>query len=199
MGMPLKTIVLGITGASGAVYGWDLLHKLEAHPGVRKVYLILSRSGREVMATETGIHLDGPQSLERQQIAKAVWLAEDDLFAPVASGSHPVDAMIIAPCTMSTIGCLAAATGRNLIHRAGDVTLKEGRPLVLVPRETPLHAIHLENLLRLARAGARIVPAMPSFYLKPKSIQELVATVTIRVLEICGLPTPGASRWEGRP
>jgi len=198
MGSPLKTLVLGITGASGAIYGWDLLQKLEESPAVEKVFLILSQAGREVLTTETGIHLDGQGSLDRHQFAKTIWLDESDLFAPVASGSYPVDAMIIAPCSMATIGCLASAAGRNLIHRAGDVTLKEGRPLVLVPRETPLHAIHLENLLRLCQAGARVVPAMPSFYLKPKTIQELVATVTDRVLDVCGLPAPGRSRWEGR-
>jgi 4-hydroxy-3-polyprenylbenzoate decarboxylase len=194
-----KTFIVAITGASGAAYGLDVLRRLEAAPEVARVYLVASRPGQEVLLTETGVALTGAADAARLGLAKAVWLDENDLFAPVASGSCDTDGMAVVPCSMSTLGAIAAGTGRNLIHRAADVTLKERRPLVLVPRETPLHAIHLENMLRADRAGAVILPAMPSFYSRPQTIEDLVGTVSARVLAALGLPLPDPLTWAGRP
>jgi 4-hydroxy-3-polyprenylbenzoate decarboxylase len=196
---PRKTIVLALTGASGTPYGLDLLRKLHESPAVGNLFVVISGPGRQVLLEETGVRLDSPADLAAAGFPRATWLEEMNIAAPVASGSYPVDAMIIAPCTMGTLGAIATGAGRNLIHRAADVALKERRPLVLVPRETPLHAIHLENMLRLARAGAVILPAMPAFYHHPASIQDLVEHLSWRILSVLGLPTPPDRGWKGRP
>lgn len=195
---PRKTIVLAITGASGTLYGLDLLRKLHDSTAVGSLYLIVSEPGRQVLLEETGIRLDSAADLTAAGVSRAHRLEEMDIAAPVASGSFPVDAMVVAPCTMGTLGAIATGAGRNLIHRAADVTLKERRPLVLVPRETPLHAIHLENMLRLAHAGAVILPAMPSFYHRPASIQDLVDHLSWRIMSALGLPVPADRGWKGR-
>jgi len=194
-----KTFIVAITGASGAAYGWDLLQRLEGAPEVARIYLVVSKPGRDVLLMETGRSMAGPDDVERLGLSKAVWLEESDWFAPIASGSCATDGMVIAPCTMSTLGEIAAGTSRNLIHRAADVCLKERRPLVLVPRETPLNTIHLSNMLRAARAGAVILPAMPSFYSRPQSVDDLVGTVSARVMAVLGLPLPDNLAWAGRP
>jgi len=194
-----KTFIVAITGASGSIYGWDLLQRLEKAPEVTRVFLVVSRPGRDVFRMETGQSLVGPDDARRLGLSKAVWLDEADWFAPIASGSCATDGMVIAPCTMSTLGEIAAGTGRNLIHRAADVCLKERRPLVIVPRETPLNTIHLENMLRAARAGAIILPAMPSFYSRPQNIDDLVGTVSARVMAVLGLPLPDNLTWTGHP
>ena len=121
--------------------------------------------------------------------------ARDDWLAPMASGSNPGDAMVICPCTMGTLGAIANGLADNLIERAGDVMLKERRPLVLVPRETPLSAIHLENMLKLARAGAVILPPAPGFYAHPRSIADLVDFVVARILDHIGVPNTLTPRW----
>lgn len=194
-----KTIVLAITGASGTPYGLDLLKKLHDTPAVGGLYLIVSGPGRQVLLEETGVRLDSAADLAAAGYPRATWLDEMNIAAPVASGSFPVDAMVIAPCTMGTLGAIVSGAGRNLIHRAADVALKERRPLVLVPRETPLHAIHLENMLRLAHAGAVILPAMPAFYHRPASVQDLVDHLSWRILSVLGLPVPADRGWKGRP
>ncbi len=194
-----KTFIVAITGASGSIYGWDLLQRLETATDVARIFLVVSRPGRDVFRMETGQSLAGPEDAVRLGLSKAVWFDESDWFAPIASGSCATDGMVIAPCTMSTLGEIAAGTGRNLIHRAADVCLKERRPLVLVPRETPLNIIHLENMLRAARAGAIILPAMPAFYSRPQSIDELAGTVSARVLAVLGSPLPDNLTWTGQP
>lgn len=196
---PRKTIVLAITGASGTPYGLDLLRKLHESTAVGHLFVIVSGPGRQVLLEETGVRLDSPADLAAAGFPRATWLEEMNIAAPVASGSFPVDATIVAPCTMGTLGAIATGAGRNLIHRAADVALKERRPLVLMPRETPLHAIHLENMLRLAQAGAVILPAMPAFYHHPASIQDLVDHLSWRILSVLGLPTPSDRGWKGRP
>jgi 4-hydroxy-3-polyprenylbenzoate decarboxylase len=196
---PRKTIVLAITGASGTPYGLDLLRKLHDSTAVGELYLIVSGPGRQVLLEETAVRLESPADLAAAGLPRAIWLEEMNIAAPVASGSFPVDAMVIAPCTMGTLGAIATGAGRNLIHRAADVTLKERRPLVLMPRETPLNTIHLENMLRLAQAGAVILPAMPGFYHRPASIQDLVDHLSWRVLSAIGLPVPADRGWKGRP
>jgi 4-hydroxy-3-polyprenylbenzoate decarboxylase len=194
-----QTIVLAITGASGCVYAWDLIHKLHACNAVGAVHLIVSGPGRQVLREETGLRLEGQSDLATHGLTRVYWLDEYNFAAPVASGSFPTDAMVIIPCTMGTLGSIASGAGRNLIHRAADVTLKERRPLILVPRETPLHAIHLENMLRLAQAGAILLPAMPSFYHHPVSLQDVIDGFTWRVMATLGLPVPDHSIWQGRP
>lgn len=189
-----RTIAVGMTGASGSVYGLDLLRRLEKEPAVTRVFLVVSPSGLQVSRHELGIDLNELSSLG---LSKVEVLSSDDLFAPIASGSFPLSGMAVLPCSMGTVGALASAAPRNLLHRAADVCLKERRPLVLVPRETPLGVLHLENLLRLARAGATILPAMPAFYHHPDSLEALVSTVTWRVMQHLGLPVPASSQWKG--
>lgn len=121
----------------------------------------------------------------------------DNMAAKPSSGSHPQVGMIIVPCSMGTLGAIASGAGTNLIHRAADVTLKEGRKLVLVPRETPYNTIHLENMLRLSRAGASILPASPGFYHRPQTIQTLVDHLVFRILDQFGIPHSTATRWKG--
>jgi 4-hydroxy-3-polyprenylbenzoate decarboxylase len=192
-----KTVVLAVTGASGSIYGWDLLKKLHARADVARIYLIISDAGAAVMRMELDLDSVDDKVLKHQRLTKVLRFPADDFSAPVASGSHPHDGMIIAPCSMSTLACIATGVTRNLVHRAADVTLKERRPLVLVPRETPLHEIHLENMLRVCRAGGVVFPAMPSFYGQPETVEHLVGTVTHRVLAQLGFSLPQSMVWQG--
>jgi 4-hydroxy-3-polyprenylbenzoate decarboxylase len=121
----------------------------------------------------------------------------DNIAARPSSGSHPQEGMVVVPCSMGTLGAIASGAGTNLIHRAADVTLKESRKLVLVPRETPYNAIHLENMLRLSRAGAHIIPASPGFYHRPQTIEALVDHFVFRVLDHLGVPHSQATQWQG--
>jgi 4-hydroxy-3-polyprenylbenzoate decarboxylase len=123
----------------------------------------------------------------------------DNMAAQPSSGSHPQVGMVVVPCSMGTLGAIASGAGTNLIHRAADVTLKEGRKLVLVARETPYNAIHIENMLRLAHAGARIMPASPGFYHRPQTIEQLVDHLVFRILDQFGIPHPTGTRWRGDP
>jgi len=196
----MDKIVLAMTGASGAVYGLRLTEEL-LRAG-RNVVLLLSRAGRQVLHHETGFDWTGPLDSRRKVIAghfqageALVHYDEDDLFAPVASGSSAADAMVVAPCSMGCAGRLAGGLSGNLIERCADVALKEGRPLLLVPRETPFNQLHLENLLRLSQAGARIVPAMPAFYQQPSSVEEMVDFVVGKVLDQLGIDHQLYRRW----
>ena len=196
-------ILVAMTGASGAAYGLrlvDVLLRLE-----RPVQVVLSGPGRTVINTETRLRLGrSPAEIRRGLLAH---LARDDAgtplqvfgtedwFAPPASGSNPPAAVVVCPCTTGTLGAVAAGTSRNLIERAADVALKEGRPLVLVVRETPLSAVHLENMLRLVRAGAIILPANPGFYHRPETIGDLIDFVVARVLDRLGVEHDIAPRW----
>jgi 4-hydroxy-3-polyprenylbenzoate decarboxylase len=189
-------IFLGITGASGAPYAARLLRAL-ADAGC-EIGVCISRSGYEVLATE----LYGDASLPRDEIAsrlvegiEAQVYAENDWTAPYASGSAKVDAYVICPCSMSTVGTLAAGAMANLIHRAASVALKEERKLVLVPRETPLSLIHLQGLTTLRQAGATILFAAPGFYHGWESVDDLVDFVVERCLDQLGLDREHARRW----
>jgi flavin prenyltransferase len=199
--MPLvKRITVGITGASGAVYAQRLLWHLERSGEVAHVPLVTSKAGRRVLAEELGLEAhsgDLVEALVGARSTKVELLPLGDIGATIASGSFPVDGMAVVPCSMSTIGALASGAVTNLIHRAADVMLKEGRRLVLVPRETPLHEIHLENLLRLRRAGAVIVPAMPSFYHRPDTIEQLVDHFVFRLFDHLGLAHARETMWQG--
>jgi flavin prenyltransferase len=187
-------VVLGVTGASGAPYAVRLLELLN-RTGT-PVRLILSGYGLRLLAEEAGI--DGVAALRE---ATGDWSRVElyealDRGATPASGSARSRGMVICPCSMGTLASIAAGTSRNLVERAADVTLKERRPLVLVPRETPLSLIHLENMTRLARAGATIMPAAPGFYHRPQSIGDLVDFVVARVLDHLGIENPLAKRWR---
>jgi len=198
-------IALAITGASGAQYGLRLLECLL--DAGREVYLMISQAGRVVLSMETDLEPPAhPQAAEawfRARHAQAPGRLH--LFgprqwnAPVASGSNPPQAMVVCPCTTGTLGALAAGLSSDLIERAGDVMLKERRPLILVVRETPLSEIHLENMLRLARMGALILPANPGFYFRPRSVDDLVDFMVARVLDHLGIAHRLVPRWGGGP
>jgi len=176
--------ILGITGASGSIYALRLLRHLHALKA--EVHVVASESGRKVIAFE------GCKELFSE--ADAVF-ENQNLFAPIASGSYRHAGMVVLPCSMATLGKLAGGIGDNLLTRAADVTLKEKRRLILVPREMPMHSIHLHNQKILADAGAVILPASPSFYHHPKTIEDLVDTVLARVLDHLGLEHAISQRW----
>lgn len=196
-----RTIMLAFTGASGMAYGLRLLEcLLEADA---RVWLAYSTAAQIVAKQECDLVLPAqPREATRSLAARfrapegrLTVFGNDDWNAPPASGSNPADAMAICPCTMGTLGAIAGGLADNLIERAADVMLKERRPLVLVPRETPLSALHLENMLKLARVGAAIVPPAPGFYARPASIEDLVDFVVARVLDQLGVPNRLGPRW----
>jgi flavin prenyltransferase len=197
-------LTVAITGASGSIYAHRTLIHLAASGAVERINLIMSQSAQTVARVELGADL---READDKRINEWLGLAPDsrlvrlhrldNLAATPASGSHIQAGMIIVPCSMGTLGAIASGAGANLIHRAADVTLKEGRRLVIVPRETPLNAIHLENMLRLAHAGARILPACPGFYHRPDSILSLVDHLVFRILDQFGVPHSQATRWKG--
>jgi flavin prenyltransferase len=201
-----KTVELtvAITGASGAIYGHRTLIHLAASGVVETINLIISDSAKTVAMVELGFDL---RSADANQLNKWIGLPNDariirmhrldNMAAKPSSGSHPQAGMIIAPCSMGTLAAIASGAGTNLIHRAADVTLKERRKLVLVPRETPFNAIHLENMLKLAHAGAHILPASPGFYHRPQTIEALVDHLVFRILDQFGIPHSNATRWKG--
>ena len=196
----MKRITVAISGASGAIYAQRLLWHMERSDEVGRIHLIISKPGRRVLLEELDLESVGDglvEGLVGRPSQKIEVVPLGDIGASVASGSYPVDGMIIVPCSVSTVGVLASGAGTNLIHRAADVMLKENRRLILVPRETPLHAIHLENLLRLRQAGAMIVPAMPGFYHRPRTIEELVDHFVFRLFDHLGLAHGRATMWTG--
>jgi len=197
-----KTVCLALTGASGMPYGIRLLECLLA--AGCQVQLLYSQAAQVVSRQEMDLELPS-----RPADAKAALLARmptvnseklsvfgrEEWFAPVASGSNPPDVMVICPCSMGTLAAISQGLSDNLIERAADVVLKEGRKLVLVPRETPFSVIHLENMLRLARAGAVILPPNPGFYTHPQSVGEIVDFVVARILDQIGVPQTLMQPW----
>ena len=196
-------LTVGITGASGTIYAHRTLALLAASGAVETINLIMSVSALTVAQVEMGANLSDASRINEWLGLPAdsklirVWRL-DNLAAKPSSGSNKQAGMIIVPCSMGTLGAIASGAGTNLIHRAADVCLKEGRRLVLVPRETPYNAIHLENMLRLARAGARILPASPGFYHRPKTIDELVEHLCNRILDQFDIPHSRKTQWTGR-
>jgi 4-hydroxy-3-polyprenylbenzoate decarboxylase len=196
-----QTVTLAFTGASGMPYGLRLLECLLA--AERRVYLLYSAAAQVVAKQECDLTLPSqPREATRffaeRHGAREGQLAvfgREDWLSPVASGSNPADAMAICPCSMGTLGAIAGGLADNLIERAADVMLKERRPLVLVPRETPLSAIHLENMLKLVRAGAVMVPPAPGFYDRPQAVADLVDFVVARVLDQLGVAHALGPRW----
>ncbi|HEV7744140.1 MAG TPA: flavin prenyltransferase UbiX [Pyrinomonadaceae bacterium] len=195
---------VAITGASGSIYAQRTLMHMAASGVVEHVNLILSEAAKTVAKVELGADLT---VADLATINRWVGLPTDsrliqlhrldNIAARPASGSHPQEGMVIVPCSMGTLGAIASGAGTNLIHRAADVTLKENRRLVLVPRETPYNAIHLENMLRVSRAGAHIIPASPGFYHRPKTIEALVDHLIFRILDHLGIPHSRATEWRG--
>ncbi len=198
-----KKIIVGITGASGVIYAQRLLHYLEESSEVEIVNLVITSAGATVIREELELKLSGVRESDAELLlgratSKLKHFPVKDIGASIASGSYPVDAMVIIPCSVNTLGILAAGIVRDLVHRAADVTLKENRKLIVVPRETPLNRIHIENMLRLQQAGAIIIPAMPAFYHHPKTILDLVDHFVFRVMDHLGVTHSEDTAWQGR-
>lgn len=197
-------LTVAITGASGTIYAYRTLRHMAASGAIETINLIMSGTAATVAQVEMGVNLREPDTAKINE-----WLGLppesrlirfwrlDNLAAKPSSGSNKQAGMIIVPCSMGTLGAIASGAGTNLIHRAADVTLKEGRKLVLVPRETPYNAIHLENMLKLAHAGARIMPASPGFYHRPNTIDELVDHLVFRILDQFDIPHSRKTQWTG--
>jgi 4-hydroxy-3-polyprenylbenzoate decarboxylase len=206
-----RHIAVAITGASGAIYGIRLIEELLAVGS--RISLLISSAGFTVLEEECGLSWYGlPEEIDnhlQEYFAPAIsmgldntdfepsltYYAENDFFAPIASGSSAPDAMIVAPCSMGTLGRIAAGLSGNLLERAADVMLKEGKPLLLLPRETPFSAIHLENMLKLARLGVRIIPAMPGFYSHPQTVADIINFVVGKLLDQLGIEGGLFQRW----
>ncbi len=184
-----KKIVIGITGGSGVVYGIRLLEILRKS-GV-ETYLVVSPSASITIKAETDYK---PEYLEK--LATRTFRF-NDISAPTSSGSFLFDAMVVIPCSMHTLGAIASGTADNLITRSAEVALKERRSLILVPRETPMTLIHLENMVRVAGAGAVVVPAMPAFYHRPQSVDDIVNHLVGKVLDLLGVEHDLFKRWQG--
>jgi 4-hydroxy-3-polyprenylbenzoate decarboxylase len=187
---PNLKLVVGVSGASGAIYGVRLLEKLRLLSGV-EVHLILTRSGEKTLFLETG-----KKAQELKAMAQYSYPLED-ISGRLASGSFRTDGMVIAPCSIHTMSAIASGISSNLLIRAADVTLKERRPLVLMVRESPLHLGHLRTMVALAEMGAVIAPPVPGFYHRPASVEDLVDHSVDRVLDLLGLPSRDARRWDG--
>ncbi len=182
-------LIVGMSGATGAIYGVRLLERLR-EAGV-ETHLVLSRWGVRTLLHET------PYTREQVEALAHTSYAQGDMGAAISSGSFKTDGMIIVPCSAKTLGAIAHGYGENLVHRAADVVLKERRRLVLAVREAPFSDIHLENMLKLSRMGAVILPPMPAFYHHPRTIDDLVDHTVGRMLDQFGIDMPGAVRWTG--
>jgi 4-hydroxy-3-polyprenylbenzoate decarboxylase len=190
-------LTVAITGASGAIFGRELLRILDADPRVEKVHFVPSENSLRVLAEE--LELNGRNQLLEKLLGhepvKTVQLSNDDIGAAIASGSYPSSGMIVLPCSMGTLAAIANGFAEKLITRAADVTLKERRPLILCVRETPFNRIHLRNMTLAAEAGATIYPVIPSFYNHPAGFDDLVRQYVDRVLAHIGLPQKDAYIW----
>src|SRR4030095_7199334 len=186
----MTRIVVGISGASGAIYGIRFLELLRAIPGVES-HLVSAEAAKRTIAEETDWPLRDVEALATRRYA------DRDIGASLASGSFKTDGMVIVPCSIKSAGAVAHCLADTLIARAADVTLKEGRPLILVVRETPLHLGHLRVLTQLAEMGAVILPPMPAFYNRPKQIEQIVAHTLDTVLDRLGLPQELVAEWQG--
>lgn len=183
------TIVVGMSGASGAIYGLRLLEQLREQRA--KIHLILSRSGEKTLFLETG-----KAAAEVKKLADFSY-SIDDISCRLASGSFPTDAMVIAPCSIHTMSAISHGISSNLLVRAADVTLKERRKLIVMVRESPFHLGHLRTMTALAEMGAIIAPPIPGFYNKPQTIGDIVDHSVDRVLDLLGIPSSNARRWDG--
>ena len=196
--MEAANLTVAITGASGAVFGQEMLRTLEADERVGRVHFVASENSLRVMAEELGVsgRNDLLEKLLGAAPVKTVQHSDADIGAAIASGSYPSSGMIILPCSMGTLAAIAHGLANSLIARAADVTLKERRPLILCVRETPFNRIHLQNMSLAAEAGAVIFPCIPAFYNKPLDSTEMARQFVYRVLAHIGLPQPGAFVWK---
>jgi 4-hydroxy-3-polyprenylbenzoate decarboxylase len=194
---PQLTLILAVTGASGSMFAVQMLHALDADKRVGRVHLVVSPSALRVFAEEAG--LSGRNALVEKLLGhpseKIALLAHEDIGAPIASGSYPVDAMLILPCSMGTLAGIAHGIAGNLIERAADVCLKERRRLILCVRETPLNLIHIRNMATVTEAGATVFPLIPTFYNHPQTIEDIARNYVHRVLQHIGLPQADAFQW----
>ena len=184
-----KRIVVAISGASGSIYGIRLLEALRQQEDI-EIHLILSHWAEETIKIETDYSIDRVQALANYNYSN------NELGARISSGSFRASGMVVAPCSMKTLAAISCGLADNLIARSADVMLKERRPLIIVPRETPLNVIHLENMLKLARMGVSIVPPMPSFYHKPKTLDDILNHFTGRILDLLGIENEMLGRWN---
>jgi 4-hydroxy-3-polyprenylbenzoate decarboxylase len=196
-----QKIIVGVTGASGAVFARRMLQMLEADPRVSRVHLVVSGSGLRVLREELDLNVSTSSAVAALLLGKparkTVYLLDSDIGASIASGSYLIDGMVVIPCTTGCLAQIANGISSTLIERAADVCLKEGRKLILAVRDTPFGRVHLENMLRAQQAGADIFPIIPSFYHRPESIDDLVVQYCCRVLVHLGLEQPQQFRWMG--
>jgi 4-hydroxy-3-polyprenylbenzoate decarboxylase len=197
-----QTITVGVTGASGALLAQKALMLLEEDARVARVHLVVTETGQRLFAEELGLTSGDLKQLPGRILGRASCkieiLPNKDVGASIASGSYEVDSMLVIPCSMGTLAAVANGASDDLIARAADVMLKEGRKLVLCIRDTPFNRIHLQNMLRAQQAGAVIMPVIPAFYDQPKTIDDLMVQYTCRVLAQIGLPQEKMYRWAGR-
>ena len=186
----MRRLVVAITGATGAIYGIRLLERLRAMPDV-ETHLIISDPGKRTIVEETDVPVSDVEALATHRHDNR------DIGASIASGSFRTSGMVIAPCSIKTAAAIASCHADTLVARAADVTLKEGRPLILLVRETPLHVGHIKCMLALAEMGAVVLPPMPAFYHRPKAIDDLVNHTVARVLDRLGLPQTLVAEWQG--
>jgi len=197
----MSTYTIAVTGASGAPYAHRLLQVLIKRG--HTIFVSISGEGMSILSDETNLHLKGSETDIQYDIMKhfeakegqLTYFDEGNMYAPIASGSFGVDAMVVIPCSMKTLSSIANGNSSNLIERAADVMIKERRKLIIVPRETPLSAIHLNNMLILARLGCHIIPAMPAFYHHPKEIGDLVDFIVGRILSAMGIENDLTAPW----
>ena len=196
-----QIVTVGVTGASGAILAQKTLAMLDADSRVARIHLVVTETGQRLFAEELGISSGDIKQLPARILGaaskKIEVLPNKDVGAAIASGSYEVDAMIVIPCSMGTLAAIANGISDDLVARAADVMLKESRKLVLCIRDTPFNRIHLENMLRAQQAGTAIMPAVPSFYHQPKTIDDLVTQYVCRVLAQIGLPQDEMYRWMG--
>lgn len=196
-----RIITIAVTGASGAILAQKALTLLEDDSRVARIHFVASETGQRLFAEELGITSGDLKKLPSRILGhnskKIEAIPNKDVGASIASGSYTVDAMIVIPCTMGTLASIANGLSDDLVARAADVMLKEGRKLILCVRDTPFNRVHLENMLRAQQAGAVIMPVVPAFYFRPKSIDDIVTQYVCRVLALSGLPQEKMYRWAG--
>jgi len=194
----MKKYILAITGASGPVIGLRILSELARN---HHVFVTVSTGALPILKEEASLDLSiaDPGSLLRERYGKNIdYYHDSNLHAPISSGSFQTDGMLIAPCSMKTLSSVANGFAGNLIERSADVTIKEGRPLVITPREMPFSAIHLENMLKLSRLGVRIAPPVPAFYHKPDSLDDMIDFLAAKIMDSIGIENNLFQRWTGK-